>query len=717
MESVPFTGDISPKPLLYGLTLRSPVARGRLRKIECPRLPGSFLLITAADIPGKNTLVDFPVPVLAGDELSYAGEPVGILAGPDQAKLKEYADRIRVIAEEDAQAPVFTGHGIKPGVILAERNISSGDTGAAFAEAATVTSGEYKTGIQEHWYAEPLGAVALYTPEEAQITIRTATQWPYHVKHSAAAVLDIAPSRIFVESTAIGLHMDGKIWYPSLVSSQAALVAFIMKKNVKLVLTREEDFLYSPKRNASEIQIRSALGEKGELLALEINVEVNLGAGGIFAGEILDQTCLGALGNYRTKNLKLSGKALGTNLPPQGPLSGFGLAQGLFAMERHVSRTADILRADPGEWRKNNHIRRGDNLAIGVPVKDPPPVEQLLDTASAMSDYRRKWASYELLRQSRKKSGDYEQREPLRGIGIASAWQGSGFLYTGSDRGLYSVELTLEKNGSLEIKTSMVTSNNSYTRIWGNLASEILAIDAGMVRVISGLTERVPDSGPASLSRNITVLTRLVESACLAIRKLRFRDPLPITVRRGSRPARGTAWEGVIPAGAVCESVRNDAGEVFDKNSLSRLSWAAAVVEVEIDPVTYTPGIRGVWLGVDGGKILLEERARRCLKAEVIQALGWAALEHPQYGEGRLGGEKAADYNIPDIRTIPPVNIDFIWNDTADPRGIGELPSGCVPAAFVQAASQAMDHPFSTIPLTALDIWEAGRLKKKEQDL
>jgi CO/xanthine dehydrogenase Mo-binding subunit len=712
MESVPFTGDISPKPLLYGLTLRSPVARGRLRKIECPRLPSSFLLITAADIPGRNALEDFPVPVLAGDKLSYIGEPVGILAGPDLTRLKEYSDRIRVIAEEDGEAPVFTCHSIKPGMILAERNAGSGDTGAAFARAAAVISGEYKTGIQEHWYAEPLGAVALYTPEDTQITIRTATQWPYHVKHSAAALLDIAPSRIFVESTAIGMHMDGKIWYPSLVSCHAALAAFIMKKNVKLVLTREEDFLYSPKRNESEIQIRSALGEKGELLALEINVEVNLGAGGVFAGEILDQTCLGALGNCRTENLKLSGKAFETNLPPQGPLSGFGLAQGFFAMERHISRIADVLRVDPGEWRKNNHTGRGQTLAIGVPVKDPPPVEQLLDTAASMSDYSRKWASYELLRQSRKKNGVYEQREPLRGIGIAAAWQGSGFLYTGSDKGLYSVELTLEKNGSLEIKTSMVTSNNSYARIWGNLASEILAIDAGMVRIISGHTERVPDSGPASLSRNITVLTRLVESACLAIRKLRFRDPLPITVRRGSRPAKGTAWEGLIPA--IPGPLRNDAGVFFDKNSLSRLSWAAAVVEVEIDPVTYTPGIRGVWLGVDGGKILLEERARRCLKAEVIQALGWTALEHLRYEEGRLAGEKADDYNIPGLETIPPISIDFIWNDTADPRGIGELPSGCVPAAFVQAVSQAMDHPFSKIPLTALDIWEAGKLKKKE---
>jgi CO/xanthine dehydrogenase Mo-binding subunit len=188
-------------------------------------------------------------------------------------------------------------------------------------------------------------------------------------------------------------------------------------------------------------------------------------------------------------------------------------------------------------------------------------------------------------------------------------------------------------------------------------------------------------------------------------------------VRRSSRPAKGIIWEGLSPSGTVPGSEGKASGVFFDKNSLSRLSRAAAVVEVEIDPVEYTPGIRGVWLGVDGGKILLEEKARRCLRAEVIQALGWTALEHLEYEEGRIRGERADDYNIPDLRTIPPIKIDFIWNDTAEPGGIGGLPFGCVPAAFVQAVSQAMDHPFSKIPLTALDIWEAGKLRKKEPPL
>jgi CO/xanthine dehydrogenase Mo-binding subunit len=644
MEGAPYVSDIFPRPFVYCVTIRSPLARGRLAGLDCPRLPPSYALITAADIPGKNELADLPVPILAGEALSYIGEPVAILAGPERGKLLEYASQVRPLAEPEAAPPEFTSHMVKPGMALAERRFSSGDTEAAFASAKLVVSGDYKTGIQEHWYAEPVGAVALYTQEDGHVTIRTATQWPFHVKRSAASVLGLPLSDVSVEGTAVGMHMDGKIWYPSLVSCHAALAASLMKKNARLILTREEDLLYSPKRNEADVHIRSALGERGEITALEVDAELNLGAQGVFTDEALDQTCIGALGIYRADTVRLSAKAVKTNLPPQGPFSGFGLAQGFFAMERHVSRIADALHVEPGEWRKNNHVRRGESAVSGVGLREAPPVEQLLDTAAAMSDYYRKWASYELLRNRRKEKDVRERGEPLRGIGIAAGFQGNGFLHSFSDKGCYSVVLTLEKDGSLEIKTSMVTSNRNYTDIWGRIASEILAVDAGMVRIISGHTEQVPDSGPAGLSRNIAVLTRLVESACRAIRKQRFRDPLPITVRREVRPLRGKVREALEAGGGG-----------FDRNGFSRPSGGAAVVEVEIDPVEYAPVVRGVWLGIDGGRILLEEKARTSIRVEVIQALGWASLEKLSYEEGRIERGDAGACVIPPPGKVPPI--------------------------------------------------------------
>jgi CO/xanthine dehydrogenase Mo-binding subunit len=376
-------------------------------------------------------------------------------------------------------------------------------------------------------------------------------------------------------------------------------------------------------------------------------------------------------------------------------------------MELHLSHIADTLRQDPAEWRKNHHPGGPGFLPSGVPLKEKFSLDELIDTAAGMSGYYRKWASYELLRQNRRSRGLQENGESLRGIGIAAAWQGNGLLYSGGDRGVYGVELTLEKDGSLQIRTSMVSSGDDFDRIWGNIASEILAIEPEKVKVLVQNTAAGPDSGPGTLSRNITTLTRLVESCCLAIRKQRFRNPLPITVRRQTRPVKAKA-----SGGRYIDSL---SGKGLNLASLSRPGWGAAVVEVEIYPVSFSPVIRGIWLGIEGGKILSESGARAGLKTAAIQALGWASRERLAYEEGAIPKEGIDGYNIPSPKEIPPIRIEFLRNNGADPKGIGELPFNCVPAAYVQAVSQAMDHRFGKIPLLPEDIWEVSKLRKEEK--
>jgi CO/xanthine dehydrogenase Mo-binding subunit len=662
-------------------------------------MPPSYTLIRAADIPGKNQLPDLEVPILAKDELSYFGEPAAILIGPEESRLEEFAGQCRLLVEEEI--PVLSLNSSTDEA--ARREITIGESDAVLGEAKSVISGVYKTGIQEHWYSEPVGAIAVYGEK---MLIHTATQWPFHVRNSVARALKIDPLTVSVETVYGGIPLDGKLWYPSLVACHAALGSWLTKKPVRLLLNREDDFRYSPKRNGTEIRISSILDDQGRVQTHEIHALVDMGAQGLFTDEILDRVCLGALGSYKHRNVKLTGSAVKTNVPPEGPFAGFGLAQGFFAMERHISRIADTLRQDPVEWRKNNSFSRQKTLAIGAPIKAPIPLDALLDTAAAMSDYHRKWASYELLRDRRRtdREGDHPDslqspREAFRGIGIACAYQGCGFLYAGSNKGNYGVDATLDKEGILEIRTSITPSNGEAFNIWRNIAVEILSLEPAEVRFVYGGTEDTPDSGPETLSRNITVLTKLMEKACEDIRKQRFRDPLPITVHRSYRPVKARNW----------------VEKPFDAQALSQLSWGAAVVEVEVDPFEYTPRIRGAWLGVDAGKILSEARARRSLKFSIIQALGWASREQLSYIDGQIPLRHIYDYNIPDPQDIPPIQIDFIWNDTVNPKGIGELPYNCIPAAYVQAVSQAMDYPFEKIPLTARDVWDALKLKQTLQ--
>jgi CO/xanthine dehydrogenase Mo-binding subunit len=79
------------------------------------------------------------------------------------------------------------------------------------------------------------------------------------------------------------------------------------------------------------------------------------------------------------------------------------------------------------------------------------------------------------------------------------------------------------------------------------------------------------------------------------------------------------------------------------------------VTEIEIDPVSFQPRIRGVWLAVDGGKILSQARARRSLKISVMHALGWTCRERLYYEDGKIPEDLFHSYDIPAPAEFPPI--------------------------------------------------------------
>jgi CO/xanthine dehydrogenase Mo-binding subunit len=694
VEKPPFVDDIVLKHCLTGILLRSPVKEGILREIKTPRLPYNVSLITAGDIPGANGLAPpaEKIPVFAGEKLSWYGQPAALLVGPDPARLRELAEQCEVIAENAEESE-------KAGPVILERTYDTGGADRAFEEAALVVEGTYASGVEAPWPGDPPGALAVPGPG-GTVTIHTASQWSGHVKASVAAVLGIRAQGVDVVSARLETRLDGKIWPPSLLAAQAALAARIREKPVKLVLGRKEDLRFSPGSAAAVIRLRSALDKNGRILGTELEIDASFGAAGVFAEEILDRMALGALGAYHHGNIRLRARGRSRPLPPAGPAGGFGLAQGFFAAERHASRIAEALGEDPAEWRKNLSLRRGRRLPIGVELRETPPLEELLDSAAAMADYRRKRAAYEILREHRRSSPApwRNLEEAPRGIGIALAWQGASFLYnpSGGTRTPEGVELTLEKDGTLTIKTSLPWGDNQL-HCWRTLAAKILGVET-----IRALSRDAPESGPACLSRSIAVITPLIEKACAAIRRLRFRDPLPITVHRYYHPARLRPWPEEKNAGA---SRPEAPGPALDGNALLPLSWGSAVVEAAVDPVDYSPRIRGIWMTLEAGTILSEERARKSVTIQALQALSWTLGEEAPPPGG-------ADSRGSGIAGAPPVSVDFLWSG-GNPRGIGELPRALVPAACVQALSQALDYPLKNCPVTGEELWRAARRIKE----
>jgi len=494
-----------------------------------------------------------------------------------------------------------------------------------------------------------------------------------------ALALGCRAQEVSVRPTRLGIHLDGKLWYPSLLACQAAVASIACGRPAKIFLTREEDFRFTPKRARSSVSLRSALGPTGELSAMDVRIAVNVGAYGPLAEEILSQAVLACSGAYACPNLRVEGYAVVTNTPPLGAFGGLGASHSFFAIEAHANRMATLSGEDPADWKSRNVLRKGSRLLTGEPMKEEVPYEALLARVAAASDYRRKYAGYELVRKRRSGRSD----GPLRGIGLALAYQGAGPFLSGDASNSYTVEATLDKDLKVRILTSAAGGAGRVIDVWRRSAANILGVGIESVYIAPPDTDQVPDSGPSTLSRNVSVVNRLIERACEAVQKRRFRDPLPLTARSIYRVPKPIKWEG----GQV-------SGSPFDT-----ASWACAALELELDSWTLEPRPLGVWLCVDGGHVVAPDRAAAALRSGVADALGTCLTERFDLSSG--ADESAYfRFGLLPLQRLPPISVEFLDPArNAAVKGIGELPFDTVPAAFLSALSQAAGSAFSSLPV------------------
>jgi len=673
-----FISDIYTRGMLYATTVRSPYARASIRRIDCTSLSAEITCITARDIPGTNRLSveGESMPLLAESETNYVGEPVAILAGPSQRAVTEAIAAIEIEYEELPPAFSFTHH--EPSQVITHRQGARGDVDAALERSARRVEGTYKTGIQEHLYNEPQGAVAFF--EEGRLVVRTATQWPFHVRATISDALGIPPSQPIVRPADPGIALDGKLWYPSLVSAHAALLADRTRKPLKLVYSNIEDFRFTSKRAPFSFRFTTGLTEDDALCGAEVEILYNAGAYGLFTDEICDRVVASTLAHYNCPDMRVSITAVRSNLPPLNVLSGFGSAAAYFASETHATRVAEVAEIDPLSWRTSNLSSAARPAGTKRSRTGLVATGRVLESVAVTSDFARRFAAYEL--QKKRRAGFDDLRRPTRGIGIAVGTTIGGFVGDHETRHGGSIVVRLETDGSAILRTSAVPGSRVVAASWRTVVSEILGLDPSDVTIENTDTSTTPDSGPSTLSRNVVIISRLVEQACNAIQKRRFRSPLPIEVRRSFRPGRASSF-----------SV-----ETLEGNAFVRAAHGAAVVEVSVDPVTFESTVEHVWLAVDVGRILDEAEARRSLEMSIYQALEWATHEIVVYRRGAVDARSYLAYRNISEPVLPRIHVEFLASSEKNPEGIGELPQSCIPAALASAVSQATGRYMDRLP-------------------
>src|SRR5580704_13315271 len=469
-----YVDDMVLPNMLFGATVRSQVARGRIKRISFgPGIPWEeFVVVSAKDIPGKNciALIGEDQPCLATEVVNHPEEPILLLAHANRHLLPQAAAAISIeyeplpaifsIEESEARSQIIWG----PDNIFKTYLIEKGSLEGVWEKADYIVEGEYSTGAQEQLYIENNGMIAAF--DEAQgITVWGSLQCPYYIHKALMALCNLPAEKVRVVQMETGGAFGGKEEYPSMIAGHAALLAIKSRKPVKIIYDRMEDMAATTKRHPSRTRHRTAVSKDGKILGGEIDFTIDGGAYATWSSVVISRGVIHAGGPYYWPSVRIRAKAVATNMPPHGAFRGFGAPQSLFAMERHMDRIAQTVGLSPVEIRRRNFLQPGQATTTEQVVREPIDLGKLLDRALELSDYTAKKARFAKQNQL----GVFR-----KGMGIAAFLHGAGF--TGSGERYLSSVVGVEgcADGTVRVLVSSTEFGQGTKTVLSQIAAEAL---------------------------------------------------------------------------------------------------------------------------------------------------------------------------------------------------------------------------------------------------
>ena len=721
-----YVDDMILPGMLYGATVRSNIARGKIRKIsfDAGVTWDEFILVTAKDIPGKNciALILDDQPCLAADTVNHPEEPILLLAHADRHKLRRAVDAISIeyeplppvhtMEESERQSTIIWGTDNTFKSYLVEK----GDVDAVWKEAAHIVEGEYFTGAQEQLYIENNGIIAAFDPNNG-VTVWGSLQCPYYVHKALMALCGLPEDKIRVAQMETGGAFGGKEEYPSMIAGHAALLAMKSGRPVKIVYDRTEDMVATTKRHPSRTRHRTAVDKHGKILGGEIEFTIDGGAYATLSSVVLSRGTIHAGGPYYWPSVRIRTKALATNTPPHGAFRGFGAPQSLFAMERHMDRIAQVVGISPVEIRWRNFLKPGQTTTTQQVIREKINLNHLLDRALELSDYAAKKARFA-----------NENKEGMRrkGMGIAAFLHGAGFTGSG-ERYLNSlVGVEAGADGNVRVLVSSAEFGQGTNTVLCQIAAEALGLPYESVAIAQPDTTVVPNSGPTVASRTAMIVGKLVQSAAKGIKEALTKTGL-LGDDYTPEQFRAACNQYIAAHGALKSYARYEApGDVFWDDEKYRgeayaaFAWAVYVAEVTVDLTTYAVTVDDFVALQEVGKVLHPVLAEGQITGGVAQAIGFALYEKVVWQNGRMINNQMTNYIMPTSADLPPIRVFFeeLGNvhGAHGAKGIGELPMDGPAPAIVNAVEDATGVRFRSIPLLPEDLFEALGPAPIEQD-
>lgn len=734
--------DLQLPGMLVGKILRCQRAHARILRIDttaAKALPGVHAVLTAADTPGVLLGHGKDNPPLKGDKVRCERDEVAAVAA-DTEEIADHALRLIEVDYEDLP-PVFSPqdalkeaapviHDQHPNNIPFTYDYEHGDVSQGERESDVIVEDTFKLHFVTHCCMGVSGIIAHFD-SQGHLTVYSQTQVPFLYKKDIAPIVDVPPEKIRVIQPVIGGGFGSKLdIYP--FEPICILLARAARRPVRLLFSREEEFVASPTRQPVEFTLRSGTRKDGTLTFRDCSTLHDNGgytSWGATTPFVIMQTVSSL---YRVPHCRYHTTVVYTNNPYSGSFRGFGNLQATFAVETHMDKLAEAVGMDPLEFRLLNTQKPGETSPQGMIFKSCGLMD-CLRAAGDNSEFQKRHDQYR-----KQPATPARPRHPVkRGIGIAS------LLHVGGGAKIYRSDgcgtiLKLDDHGHATVITGSTDIGQGSETVIAQLVGEELGLPVSAIRVINNDTEITPWDVGVHASRTTFIAGNSARRAAFKARTKLLQaageklgmDPQRLDLRQ-VQVVDSENGQALLDLGKLIRSLhfadKNDivmTTEYYEPPSVMQdrgfkgdvsasYAFGTQVVEIEVDVATGVIRVLRVAAAHDVGKVINAMGIEGQIEGGVVMGMGYAISEQLVVDRGRVQNPSFRDYKLITAPEIPEINMQFI--ETDDPegpvgaKGVGEAPAICTAAALVNALYNATGVRCYELPLTPERVLRALR--------
>lgn len=740
-----YADDYTFPDMLFARTLRAAHPHARLLRIDTSAaraLPGVRAVLTHADVPGRNRhgLVHLDWPVLCDTKVRYMGDAVAIVAADTEEIAAEALKRIAVEYEplgvvadpeyaRNPDAPLV--HEDWPtGNLLKHIKVRHGDIDQGFAQAEVIVESEYRTPTTEHAFLEPECAIGIPAGVAGhdKLTVYVGSQIPYQDRHQLAGAMSLPESEVRVVGTLIGGGFGGKEDIAGQI--HVAMLAQVTGRPVKMLYTRQESLVFHPKRHATIIRIKTGATRDGRLTAVQAELYGDGGAYASLSDKVMTRATTHATGPYVVPNAKIDCYAMYTNNPVSGAFRGFGVTQSAFAVEQNMDLLAAKLGLDPIAIRRLNAQRVGAVTATGQLLRESVGLLESLDRvyeSMQEDDHQRGGHGHgDHGHHGNGYAGNGHFRWSWRegrmayGWGVACAYKNTGLGGGAPDKA--GVEIEAFEDNSFEVRTSSADMGQGLVMVVAQCAAEELRVPYERVRVLLSDTDKTPNGGPTTASRQTYVTGNAARLAAATLRdamaqvaaesldippqRIRFEEGLVRCDEQEVQTGEIVRWmkrQG-LRAASLYEYTAPQTqplGTGGDMHFAFSYATQSALVAVDLD--TGEVKVLKIVGGHDVGRAINPLALQGQIEGGIVMALGNCLTEAYITEDGVPWSRLLSRYKMPSIRHSPEIISHIIEARTADgpygAKGVGEIASINTSPAIANAIAAATGVRVYSLPV------------------